>query len=613
MSDMPTTDLGPLPRWDLSNVFPGLDSEPFQQTLTDLQQRLDALAQFMEQHGIRPKGEPTAPEAEALFGAAVNGFVDQLNDLYERYATVQAYLWSFVSTDSYNTAAKRRLSEMEQVGVRLRQYDNVFSAWLGRNGARLPDALAAPGPARDHAFYLHETVDQSRYMMSDAEEDLAAELALSGANAWGKLQGTVCSQLTVPFERNGQTEKLPIPALQNLLRDPEAAVRRRAYEAELAAWETVREPLAAAMNGVKGAAGVLNRRRGRVDALHTSLDQSRIDRPTLDTMLGVMRAYFPVFRRYWRAKAQKLGHPGALPWWDLYAPVTPAGATERRYTWVEAEVFVLEQFGKFSPRLAGLAERAFRNHWIDAEPRDGKRGGAFCMEVPLTQESRVLCNFDGSLDQVSTIAHELGHAYHNFCQLGKRPLQTVSPMTLNETASTFCETLITDAALAQATTAADRLSILEAQLINASQIVVDISSRFLFEREVFERRAKAELSAQELCDLMAQCQKDTFGDGLDPQSLHPYMWAWKPHYYRAELAFYNYPYAFGLLFGMGLYARYQQEGAAFLPAYDALLASTGEAPAADLAARFGIDIRQPAFWEGSLQVIAKRVEQYEAL
>jgi oligoendopeptidase F len=235
------------------------------------------------------------------------------------------------------------------------------------------------------------------------------------------------------------------------------------------------------------------------------------------------------------------------------------------------------------------------------------------MYMPGVRESRVLCNFDGSLDQLFTIAHELGHAYHNECAAGKPELQTVTPMTLAETASTFCETLVTDAALAAAASPQEELSILETFLIGATQVVVDIHSRYQFEKEVFERRELAELSAEDFCEIMLRCQSATYGDGLDERYRHPYMWAWKPHYYRTGLSFYNYPYAFGLLFGIGLYAVYQQRGAAFLDDYRALLASTGEASPADLAARFGIDLRAPAFWEGSLGVIEKRIERYEAL
>jgi len=353
----------------------------------------------------------------------------------------------------------------------------------------------------------------------------------------------------------------------------------------------------------------LYKRRGRTDALHQALDQARIDRETLETMLAAMHDSFPAFRRYWQAKARRLGKE-ALPWWDLSAPV---GRLERRYTFAEARDLILEQLYAFSERSGSFTQRAFDQSWIDAEPRAGKRGGAFCMRLLAVEESRILCNFDGSLDQLLTLAHELGHAYHNECQVGKMPLQRRTPMTLAETASIFNETIVTDAILGQVASPDEELGILETFLIGASQVIVDIYSRYLFEKEVFERRAKAELSADDFCDIMMRSQQETYGDGLDPRHLNPYMWAWKPHYYSAGLSFYNFPYAFGLLFGLGLYAVYQERGKAFLSEYDALLRSTGEGTAADLAARFGLDIRQRTFWEGSLKVIEKRIERYLVL
>jgi pepF/M3 family oligoendopeptidase len=399
-----------------------------------------------------------------------------------------------------------------------------------------------------------------------------------------------------------------MPALINIMQHhPDQATRKRAYEKEVATWETVQESLAAAMNGIKGTANTLNRRRGRPNAVQPSLDAARIDQATLDAMMGAMRDSFPAFRKYLKAKAKRLGHTGGLPWWDLMAPV---GHSERSYSWDEAREFILGNFGRFSPRLMGLAKRAFERNWIDAEQRPGKRAGAFCAEIPLTDESRILCNFDGSLDQVSTIAHELGHAFHNECLVGKTPLNTLTPMTLAETASIFCETIIIDAALAQAKTADERLAILETELIGQTQVIVDITSRFIFEKEVFERRASAELSPEDLCDAMLRAQKETYGDGLDENYMHKYMWTWKPHYYSAGLSFYNFPYAFGLLFALGLYSIYQKRGAAFVPEYEQLLASTGEGNAADLAARFGINIRDKAFWQSSLDVIGAKIEQY---
>ncbi len=598
------------PHWDLSNVYPGLESDEFAQAVHRLTTGLDEMDAYIQAHGIT-RGGPV-PQGPAVLADVLAGYLDRMNALLSHSGTLGAYCQSFFSTNSYNTVARRKQSELELLGVRLERQAVRFRGWIGtvaEQAELFEAALALEGPPHEHAFQLREAAEQSRYLMSTDEETLAAELSLSGGRAWQKLQAVVITQVKVPFEREGRLEDVPMSVIQTLRTDPDGELRRRAYEAELEAWKVVREPLAACLNGVKGTVNTLDRRRGRTDCLHQPLDQARIDRQTLEAMLGAVADSLPAFRRYFRHKASLLGKE-ALPWWDLMAPV---GRSERRYAFSEARDLLLQQFAAFSPRFLAMARRAFDNHWIDAEPRDGKQSGAFCMGIPDLEESRVLCNFDGSFDQVSTLAHELGHAYHNNCYIGKTRLQRGTPMTLAETASILSETMVTDAVLAQAPDAQERLAILETFLIGAGQVVVDIYSRFLFEREVFERRARAELSADELCELMLNAQRAAYGDGLDTNYLHPYMWTWKPHYYRPGLSFYNFPYTFGLLFGLGLYAIYQQRGAAFVPEYEDLLRSSGGATAADLASRFGIDIRQGAFWESSLKIIEARIEQYRAL
>ncbi|NSW52708.1 MAG: M3 family oligoendopeptidase [Anaerolineae bacterium] len=596
-----------IPRWDLSNVYPGLDSPELQADRDKLEQMIAALEAYFT-GTCAPLGAD-APAAD--LAAALSGAVDRQNELYLLASTLRAYVSSFVSTDSYNAAAKRIMSEFDKPMVRLRKLGVQFDHWIGSLREVLPRALEIEGSAKEHAFPLLEVAEQAKYMMSPDEEALAADLSTSGVNAWTKLQGTVTSQLSVDFELAGEVKSLPMPALINLHGHPSEDVRRRAYEAEMKAWESVKEPLAACMNGVKGTVNTLNKRRGREDALHSSIDDARIDRATLEAMLEAMHDSFPMFRQYFHAKAKRLGKE-SLPWWDVFAPVAESSKT---YTFPEVRAFIIENFGKFSPELAAFADNAFEHNWIDAEQRSGKRGGAFCMGVPGVKESRILCNFDGSLDQVFTVAHELGHGFHNYCeyQANKTILQTQTPMTMAETASIMCETIVTDAALAQAASDQEKLAILETALIGDSQVIVDIYSRYLFEKEVFERRDASELSAEELCEIMEKAQKATYGDGLDERYLHKYMWTWKPHYYYSGLSFYNYPYAFGLLFGLGLYAVYQQRGESFVADYKHLLASTGEASAADLAACFGIDIRSKQFWADSLAQIGKRIEMYLSL
>lgn len=599
--------LGNVPRWDLSNVYSGLESADFKAGIADLQSQLDAIEGYLGEHKIRknpggPLQTSTDEQANVL-----STLLDKVNAVARLYGTLRAYIASYTTTDSYDQTARRIESEVEQYGVNLQKIDVAISGWVGSlSSSQLEEITQRPGTLAGHAFYLKELHEQSKYLMGSEEEALAAELSLSGSNAWGKLQNTTNSQLSVEFKLDGKVQKLPMPALINLRSHADPDVRRRGYEAEMAAFDSVKEVYAASMNGVKGEVNTLNTRRGRSDALHSSVDTSRIDRQTLDAMMEAMQDSFPMFRKYFKSKAQRLGK-SSLAWWDLYAPM---GSMDRVYTYEEARDFILEQFGTFSDDLRGLAQRAFDKNWIDAEMREGKSAGAFCMDVPGVDESRILANFDGSMEQLSTLAHELGHAYHNECLVGKPYLQAITPMTLAETASIMCETIITNASIKLAQTPGEKLAILESQLLNASQVIVDITSRFLFEKEVFERRAKAELSADELCEIMERAQLATYGDGLDPKQLHKYMWTWKPHYYYAGFSFYNYPYAFGLLFGTGLYAIYQQRGAEFTKDYRDLLASTGLGDAATLAQRFGINIREKKFWQDSLAVIGEQIEEY---
>ena len=592
------------PRWDLTNVYPSLDSKQFKSAIKKYKSQLDELETFLKKaEKANAKTEPK--KLGKLLGEAS----DRFNEILELSGTLSSYLYSFITTDSRNKDAMRIFSEFQQMSVQASVLQTQFTAWAGTLGKpAIKKAVKTNASAKAHEFILLESAEQAKYLMSQAEETLAAELTLSGGSAFGKLQGTLTSQMTVDFELDGEVKKMPMPALINLRSHPNESVRRRGYEAENKAWEGVQETLAACLNGVKGETLILDRKRGREDNVHASIDSARIDRATLEAMLGAMRDSFPMFRRYFNHKAKLIGKE-KLAWWDLFAPL---GKTDKVYSWEEARDFIVTNFNKFSPELGAFAKHAMDNNWIDGEQREGKRGGAFCMGVPAVKESRILANFDGSFDQVGTLAHELGHAFHNECayQAGKTELQQATPMTLAETASIMCETIATEAALAETTDRDEVLAILEAQMNNASQVVVDIYSRYLFEKEVFERRAKSELSADEINDIMERAQKATFGDGLDEKYLQKYMWTWKPHYYSAGFSFYNYPYTFGLLFATGLYAIYKKRGAEFVPAYKELLATTGEANAADLADKFGINIRTKKFWADSLAIIGKRVDRF---
>jgi len=591
-----------LPHWDMSVVYSSLDAPEFASDFAALIGDIDALVVLFDTHRIdKRERAPLDEQTIAAFGDTVAA----LNAIFERVRTLRAYIYSFVATNSRDTQAQARMSEFQQGAVRLSQLTTRFTAWIG---ALDVDALIDRSElAREYAFMLREAQRQAKYLMTPPEESLAAELDVSGGTAWSRLYNNVASQLLAPIAIDGQPPELPISALRILAYEPDRDTRRQAYEAELAAWQRAALPLAAALNSIKGEVNTVSRRRGWADPLDAALMDNRIDRQTLDAMIDAARDSFPDFRRYLRAKARMLGLE-RLAWYDLFAPV---GAGTRAWTYDEAGAFIVEQFGSYSQRMSDFAARAFRERWIDAEPRPGKRDGAFCM--PLRRdESRILSNYQPGFKSVLTLAHELGHGYHNL-NLSRHPaLNRDTPSTLSETASIFCETIVRNAVLRHAGSH-EQIEILEGALVNACQIVVDITSRFIFEQRVFDGRRQRDLSIDELCALMEQSQRETYGDGLDQTLLHPYMWAAKGHYYNTGNSFYNFPYMFGLLFGMGLYAIYQLDPAAFQGGYDELLASTGMADAATLAARMGIDTRSPAFWRASLATIRADIDRFEAL
>ncbi|MFQ3610134.1 MAG: M3 family oligoendopeptidase [Fimbriimonadales bacterium] len=589
-----------LPSWDMSVVYPGLDSPEFERDFRSFVRALDELEGMFDNAQIDRTEHPLKPElAVQVFEAVVPAF----NSLNDQAWTLGAYIYSFITTDSRDEYAQMRLSEMERQSVRLSKLSTRLTAWVGTQDT---EALIERSElARAHAYWVRRSRVLAEHMMSPAEEALATEMSLTGSSAWSKLYGNLSSQITVEVAIRGETQRLPMSMVRNLAYDPDRTVREAGYRAELEAWQQHALPIASALNSIKGETNLLMRRRGWRDALEASLFRNAIDEATLDAMMTAAHESFPHFRRYLKAKAHALGITQCA-WYDIFAPVGKGG---RQWEYDEAKQFIIEQFGTYSQKMSDFARRAFEEDWIDAPPKPGKRDGAFCMRL-RKDESRILTNYKPAFGGVSTLAHELGHAYHNLCLAERTFLQRQTPMTLAETASIFCETIIRQSALQHADRE-EQVAILEASLQGACQVVVDITSRFLFEKTVFERRHERELSTSELCEIMRNAQLETYGDGLDPEALHPFMWCAKPHYYGS--AFYNYPYMFGLLFGLGLYALYLDDPDGFRSRYDDLLSSTGLADAQTLAQQFGFDLSTPTFWRNSLEVIRTDVDRFAEL
>jgi pepF/M3 family oligoendopeptidase len=590
------TDLTSLPRWDVSEYFPSLDSREYTAAHEQLGAEVSRLGALYDRHDVR--GGPHQLDDAAV--AAYDEVLDATNAVREQAGLLQAYAYAFVSTDATDAEAQRAYSRLEREGAELTKLGARFEAWIASLGA--DDLIERSEAAASHAWPMRKAETRADHQMSEAEEDLSADLSLTGGSAWSRLYRDVTASISVEVPMpDGTVETLPMSGVRGLAGDPDRAVREAAHHAELEAWEVHATPIAAALNAIKGEQLTLANRRRWDSPLDAQLFGQTVDRETLSAMQRAMTDSFDDFRRYLQAKAKLMGLD-RLAFFDLFAPI--GGGSDQ--TWTAAAEAVDAAFSSYSPQLRALARRAFDESWVDAGPRSGKVGGAFCMPT-IDGDSRVLMNFNGSFDSFQTLAHELGHAYHNSTMAGRTPLQKGTPSALAETASIFCETIMVSHGLETAT-GDDRLAILEVDLQGSLQVIVDIHSRFLFEAAVFEQRASSTLSTDELCGLMAEAQEATYGDGLDADLRHPWMWAAKPHYYGS--LFYNWPYAYGLLFGLGLFAEYEREPDRFRQGYDDLLSSTGLGTAAELAERFGIDVRDVGFWNSSLDVVRGRIDAF---
>lgn len=581
--------------WDLTKMYSGFDDAKL-------------AADFAQAQALNQELAVLLQEKPADVGALLVQAVRTAQKRSEKMALVGEFIFLNLATNAKNEQALAWMDKLMRAQVEMQQTSSAFMRYVSKVEGL--DALIAREPLlKEHEYMLKTMVKDAAHVMDPAIEGPVLKMQMTGGEAWSQLSDQIMATHMVEMEIDGEKQSLPLSTVRGMATSPDASVRRRAYEAELASYPRIELAMAACLNGIKGEALTLCELQHYDTVLDTALDAAKIDRQTLDAMLTAMRESLPAFRRYFRAKARHLGHEGGLPFYDLFAPIGAAGKT---YTLEEARQLLVQVFGQFSEKMSRFIDRAFEEHWIDAFPYEGKQGGAFCAGVHPLGISYVLANFEGSLDSVSTLAHELGHAYHGDCVKHLSILNADYPMTLAETASIFNETMLV-AKLQEGANPQERLMLLDQQIGNAAQVVVDILSRFLFESEVIERRKDHTMLPDELKEIMLDAQKQTYGDGLDENVLHPYMWACKTHYYSASLHFYNFPYAFGLLFGLGVYERYLEKGEAFLPEYDALLAATGLGDVKNVAARVGIDVTDVNFWRKSLSVVEKMIDEMEKL
>ncbi|HPA57152.1 MAG TPA: M3 family oligoendopeptidase [bacterium] len=582
-------------RWRLDDLFPGFDSKMFSDSCSDIDKAIEDYDNWAD--GLKKRKDPVEKILEEYLEKRNSAglALSRLSDFAEL---------SF----SVNTADQEAVKFMELFEKKLSQIEVIdvkFVKWIVKH--KSANFLNGSESLKNHSFHLSEMIRKGKYMLDSSKEKIISDMKATGSSAWTNLHNVLTSSLLVDFTENGKiAEQKTLPQVRSMAYSPDPLTRKKAYEAELASYPKIEKSICACINGIKGEVITTSRLRGYKSPLEMTLLRSRMDKKTLDAMMRSLKKYLPVFRKYYRKKALMLRHRNGLPFFDIFAPISN---TDMQFSYSEAKDFIVEKFSSFSPDLGLFAKNAFENGWIDAQPREGKVGGAFCANLRSISQSRILSNFSGSYNDVRTLAHELGHAFHGHCLNNESFLNSNYPMPLAETASIFCETIVNHAALKQATTD-QQLSILEADISSSGQVIVDIYSRYLFETEVFENRASSSLSVDQLKEIMLSAQKEAYAEGLDPEYLHPYMWLVKPHYYVADYNFYNFPYAFGLLFAKGLYAIYLERGSSFVENYKRLLSETGRKSILDVGKSVGIDLNNTSFWNGSFEVIKEDIGRF---
>ena len=584
--------------WSLKELYTSFNSEEFLEDMECLTEVIDEINKWTE---IIVKDTDCAK-------VKLEGYVERFSVLADLITKIGSFIELSISVNTKDDEALKYSDILEKKLTKIVEAETKLNKWIS-SIENIDEVIKDSILLKDHEFILKEIVEKSKYLLTDREEAIIANMQNTGSNAWGKLKDNLISTLKVEINEDGKIKEYPLTVVLNMAYDKDEKVRKRAYEAEIASYTKIEEGVAAALNGIKGEVLTICEFRGYKSPLEQTLINSRMDEESLNVMLEAMKESMPKFREYLKRKAEILGHKNGLPFYDMYAPIVES---DMEFDYEKGKKFVVDKFRTFSDNLANFAQKAMNNNWIDVMPKEGKVGGAFCAGIHYLGESRILLNYGNSFSDVVTMAHELGHGFHGECLKGESVLNTEYPMPIAETASTFCETIVKKAAIKEADKIT-ALAILESEISDCNQVIVDIYSRFLFEKSLFEARKESALTVDQIKKLMLDAQREAYGDGLDPEYLHPYMWTWKPHYYYANSNFYNFPYAFGLLFAKGLYAEYLKKGSEFSSEYENLLSITGKYNIADITKEVGIDIHNKEFWKSSLRTIEEDIDKFMQL
>ena len=592
-----------IPQWNLLNLWDSFSGTVYQNSIKELNELITQITYLVKKQVTD-------------FNSFLISYLELDNQIGQLFESLYAYSYSVYATDTTNSESLNNMAFLEEVQLSITDYQLIFRQILIENKMKLDSFFLENPKFQNYDYILREEIELSIHQMEAKEESLANDLQRFGGDAWSKLHEQIISNMV--DKETGKT----FNQLRNDAYSPDRNLRKESYYKEIALLEQNQIAISSALNNIKGATNSLNKKRNWGEsengAINRSLFSSRLSNKSLESLISAMEEAIPMWHEYLLEKAKILnlkdenGNPEKCSFYDIFAPIEFETSTEEsssNWTYNEAKEFITNEFYKFSSDMGDFVKNAFEENWIDAEIRKGKVGGAFCIDFPLQKVSRVLTNFSGTTSDVITLVHELGHAYHHHCIKELDYNLSSYPMTLAETASIFAETMVTNSMLKSASNL-EKAKLIEMHLSDSCQTLLDILSRFYFEKSVFEQRKDKELGAEDFCQLMLDAQNKTYGNSLTDIK-HPYLWAVKTHYYSPELDFYNYPYAFGQLFSLGLYYQYKDNPQEFPEKYKKLLQNTGMMSCEDVCKLAGFDITTKEFWLSGIKEIQKEFEEWK--
>ena len=601
MNDNVNLQKNTIPHWNMQQIWKSFSDSEYKKSIEKLQQ----LIKQISVHVKKPIKD---------FNQFLKIYLSMDNELGSLSESLYAYSYSIYATDTTNTDSLNNMALLEELQVSIADYQLVFRQILKENQTKLSSFFHSFPEYTKYEFILEEEISYFNHQMERKEESIANDLQRFGGDAWSKLHEQIISNLV--DKETGKT----FNQLRNDAYSPDRNIRKESYYKEIALLEQNQIAISSALNNIKGATISLNKKRNWGDgfegAINRSLFSSRLSRKSLDALISAIEDSIPMWQEYLFEKAKALnlkdekGNSEKCSFYDIFAPlITESSDKEKDWTYQEAKEFIINKFSEFSSHMGDFVKTAFEENWVDAEIRKGKVGGAFCIDFPLQKVSRVLTNFSGTTSDILTLAHELGHAYHHFCIKDLDYNLCSYPMTLAETASIFAETMVTNSMLKTANLS-EKINLLEMHLSDSCQTLLDILSRFYFEKSVFEERENKELVAEDFCRLMKDAQNKTYGNSLT-ETKHPYLWAVKTHYYSPSLDFYNFPYAFGQLFALGLYSQYKESPKEFPSQYQELLKNTGSMTCEEVCKLAGFDITTKDFWLSGIKELKLEFEEWK--